>query len=74
MDCNGTMVELLYQVVPHQFLVDGWNYGEVFWTTAGVCIFQKVLISSLPILPHHEICSPFHAHIFIVLSLISFPI
>ena len=40
----------------------------------GIYFFQKVLISSLPILPHCQISSPFHAHIFIVPSLISSPI
>ena len=35
-------------------------------STAGVNIFQKVLISSLPSLPNRLISSPFHAHIFIL--------
>ena len=41
---------------------------------SGVFIFQKVFVSSLPILPSHYNSSPYLAHIFIVPSLISSPI
>ena len=47
---------------------------QIFHHITGVYIFQKVLISSLPILPQRYISFPFHAHLFIVPSLISSPI